>query len=302
LNTIGVDIGGTKVKAGIIDQDGRLLSHVEEKTNKQDLKTQLLSLIECLLKQRTCEIEGIGIATAGRVNVEKGLIHYATSNLPGWTGTRVRELVEERFQLPAVVDNDANCAAYAEMEIGSATQAQHFICITLGTGIGAGIILNGELHRGENGGAGEIGHMIFVPNGRPCNCGKKGCWEQYVSGTALSLDIKEQGALLKQNIRPDELFKLANENHPIAVQIVDRFITNLAIGVVSLQNVLDVNCFVVGGGVINSSQYWWNELLTKLKAVTDQPPIVRKAMLKNDAGMLGAALMARKYATIQKIL
>lgn len=297
MNTIGVDIGGTKVKAGIVDQDGHLLTHIEEKTNKQDLKTQLLSMIECLLKQGHCEIQAIGIATAGRVNVEEGLIHFATSNLPGWTGTRVRELVEERFGLPAVVDNDANCAAYAEMEIGSATQDRHSICITLGTGIGAGIIIDGKLHRGENGGAGEIGHMVFEPGGRLCNCGKRGCWEQYVSGTALSLDIKEQGGLLKGNIRPDELFKLANENHPIAVPIIDRYITNLAIGMVSLQNTLGIDCFVIGGGVINSSQYWWKQLLTNLNEVTDQPPVVRKAMLKNDAGMLGAALMARENAT-----
>lgn len=297
MNTIGVDIGGTKVKAGIIDQAGQLLTHIEEKTNKQDLKTQLLSVIECLLKQGPYEVHGIGIATAGRVNVEKGLIHYATSNLPGWTGTRVRELVEERFGLPAVVDNDANLAAYAEMEIGSATLDRDFILITLGTGIGAGIIINGRLHRGENGGAGEIGHMVFMPGGRLCNCGKRGCWEQYVSGTALSLDIKEQGGLLMVNVRPDELFKLANENHPIAVQIVDRYLTNLAIGMVSLQNILGIDCFVIGGGVINSSQYWWKQLLTNLNEVTDRPPLVRKAMLRNDAGMLGAALMARKNAT-----
>ncbi|MFE7062855.1 ROK family protein [Sutcliffiella sp. NPDC057660] len=126
---------------------------------------------------------------------------------------------------------------------------------------------------------------------------KEGVGSNNVSGTALSLDIKEQGGLLKGNIRPDELFKLAYENHPIAVPIIDRYITNLAIGMVSLQNILGIDCFVIGGGVINSSQYWWKQLLTNLNEVTDQPPLVRKAMLKNDAGMLGAALLARENAT-----
>jgi glucokinase len=178
------------------------------------------------------------------------------------------------------------------MELGSVNQVNNFICITLGTGVGAGIILNGELHRGKNGGAGDIGHMILIPNGRPCNCGKKGCWEQYVSGTALTLDINEENAFLNHTILPENIFKLACESNPIAVKIVERFIDNLAVGITSLQNILDLDCFVLGGGVMDSSPYWWNQLVNKLKMITNQPLMVRKTELRNDAGMLGAALMA----------
>jgi glucokinase len=292
LYTIGIDLGGTKVKAGIINQDGQILTLIEEQTNKQELMNQLLSLIKRLLHNNEFNIEGIGIATAGRVNVENGSILYATSNLPGWTGIKVKERVEELFSIPTVVDNDANCAAYAEMELGLVKQVNNFICITLGTGVGAGIILNGELHRGKNGGAGDIGHMILIPNGRPCNCGKKGCWEQYVSGTALKLDINEDSPFLNRTILPENIFKLACESNPIAVKIVERFIDNLAVGIISLQNILDLDCFVLGGGVIDSSPYWWNQLVNKLKMITNQPLMVRKTELRNNAGMLGAALMA----------
>ncbi|MEH7114359.1 ROK family protein [Neobacillus niacini] len=299
MNTIGIDIGGTKVKAGIINHEGQILSLIEEQTNKQELMNQLLSLIERLLHNDDFKIEGIGIATAGRVDVENGSVLYATSNLPGWTGIKVKEMVEERFSIPTVVDNDANCAAYAEMEIGSAIQVENFICITIGTGVGAGIILNGNLHRGKNGGAGEIGHMVLIPNGRQCNCGKRGCWEQYVSGTALTLDIKEESTFLNQTILPENIFKHAYDSNPIAVKIVERFIDNLAVGIASLQDILDLDCFVLGGGVIDSSPYWWDQLVNKLKTITNQSLIIRKAKLKNNAGMLGAALMACTYATMK---
>ncbi len=284
------------MKAGLINQEGGVLALLEEKTDKENLLGQVISIIDRLIGDKK-EIKGIGIGTAGRVNAETGSIHFATANLPGWEGTEVKKLIEGRFNLPTVVDNDANTAAFAEMELGSALNEKNFMCITLGTGVGAGLILNGEVHHGRNGGAGEVGHMIFMPNGRPCNCGKNGCWEQYVSGTALSLDIKDS-ALGNQNIGPVELFKLADEQNPIASIIVDRFITNLAIGIVSLQSILDLECFVVGGGVISSSDTWWNSFLTKLDGMAEQPISVKKAMLKNDAGMLGAALMAGRYAAV----
>ncbi|KKK39884.1 hypothetical protein WQ57_00965 [Mesobacillus campisalis] len=298
MNTVGVDIGGTKVKAGIVDPQGQILNLIEEPTNKRDLAGQLFSLIERQVSIKEWNIEGIGIGTAGRVDAA-GAIHYATANLPGWMGTKVKQLVKERFHLPTVVDNDANCAAYAEMELGSAKQERNFICITIGTGVGAGIMINGELFHGVNGGAGEIGHMIYIPGGRPCGCGKKGCWEQYVSGTALALDINEHNELAHKNIRPEDLFELAAGKDPCAMEVVARFIKNLAVGIVSLQNILDLHFFVIGGGVIHSSHHWWELLVKELQSITDQPPVARKALLKNDAGMLGAALLARNIPVLK---
>lgn len=301
MNTLGIDIGGTKIKAGIVDQAGQVLTVIQEQTNIKDLMGQLFSTIERLSLNENISFDAIGIGSAGQVNVKDGSILSATANLPGWAGTKVKQQIEERFHLPAIIDNDANCAAYAEMEIGAAINLENFICITLGTGVGAGIILNKQLYHGSNGGAGEVGHMIYLPEGRPCNCGKRGCWEQYVSGSALRLDIKE-AAFADQNLNPEELFKLAKENHPIAGQILERFITNLAVGIVSIQNILDLDSFIVGGGVINSSPYWWALFLAKLNTITSQPPNVRIAMLKNDAGMLGAAFLARKYAKTQSAI
>jgi glucokinase len=287
MHTIGVDIGGTKIKAGVIDQEGRIIAHQEERTDKKKLMDQVYSLLDRLAGKDN-KFRGIGIATAGMVDADKGIIHYATPNLPGWTGTKVKELIEERYRIPVSVDNDANCAAYAEKILGAARHTKNFICLTLGTGVGAGMILNGQLFRGEKGGAGDIGHMIYMPNGRPCNCGKRGCWEQYVSGTALESEIRKS---FEGKVTPEEVFRLAEEKHPAAAIIVDSFLTNLAGGIISLQSILDLEFFVIGGGVINSSQYWWDLLLGKLKSISRTAPVVKKAMLKNDAGMIGAALL-----------
>lgn len=298
MNAIGVDIGGTKVKAGVISHEGTVLANIVERTNKQELMNQVLYLIEKLLQEHS-RVQGIGIATAGIVNMKNGSIHSAASNLPEWAGTKVKDIVETKFHLPAAIDNDANCAAYAELKVGAALDTHHFVCITLGTGVGAGIISKGEILHGKNGGAGEVGHMIFSPNGRQCNCGKKGCWEQYVSGSALVKDISEFDIWGEQRPKPEEIFKLAHKKHPIAIEIVNRFCENLAIGIVSLQRILDVDCFVIGGGVLFSNQYWWNHFLYALKEAADVAPKVRKAMLQNDSGMIGAALMAMGSAKVQ---
>lgn len=254
----------------------------------------MLELIEQLLNEQDA-IKGIGVATAGRVDFARGVIHYATDHLPNWTGVRVKELLETRFHLPACVDNDANCAAYAEMKIGSGRFYTNFICITLGTGVGSGLILNRDLYRGKLGGAGEVGHMTLVPDGRRCNCGRYGCFEQYVSGTALTLDIENDDHLKKLQITPKELFQLAYENQIQAKEIVSRFINNLAIGIQSLQNILDVDGFILGGGVTDSSQYWWDLFDEKLNKNSVTPIQIKKAGLKNDAGMIGAALMVQDY-------
>ncbi|MGD6854267.1 ROK family protein [Bacillus infantis] len=285
--TLGVDIGGTKIKAGVINQEGRITAHIEERTDKNRLMDQVFSLLDRLAGKEN-DFGGIGIATAGMVDAEKGTIHYATPNLPGWTGTQVKELVEKRYRIPVYVDNDANCAAYAEMKLGAARYTKNIMCLTLGTGVGAGIILNGQLFHGGKGGAGDIGHMIYMPNGTPCNCGKKGCWEQYVSGTALESEIRKS---FEGEVTPEEVFRLAGEKHPDAAHIVDSYLTNLATGIISLQSILDLQLFVVGGGVINSSQYWWNPFLGKLRSISKFAPMVKKAILKNDAGMIGASLM-----------
>lgn len=291
---IGVDIGGTKIKAGIITPNGKVCKAIEEKTNRNHLVRQMLVLIEQLLNEQE-NIKGIGVATAGRVDFASGVIQYATDHLPNWTGVKVKDLIESRFHMLACVDNDANCAAYGEMKMGSGRSFSSFICITLGTGVGSGIVINGELYRGKHGGAGEVGHMTLIPNGRPCNCGRSGCFEQYVSGSALIKDIEDDEQLKEMKVTPVEVFRLAQENHDSAKKIVNRFIDHLTIGLKSLQNILDVDGLILGGGVINSSQYWWDPFVEKMNKNSISPIQIKRAELKNDAGMIGAALMVQDY-------
>lgn len=292
MAVIAIDVGGTKIKAGIMSTDGKMLAIFQKETNKAAVMDQLTALIQEIMQQEKYPIEAIGVGTAGRVNFAEGSIHYATPNLLNWTGTRVKDILQATFHVPVVVDNDANAAAVAEGYFGAARSRQNYICITLGTGVGAGIVVGGSLVRGKVGAGGEVGHMIFSSGGRSCNCGKQGCWEQYVSGNALQSRIDSDPALSNRGINPTEMFRLyLEENNPHAEKIVDEFVEQLATGLGSLQNIIDPECFVLGGGVIHSHSAWWTKLLEALRQ-QDQTIEVYKAHLDNEAGMIGAGILA----------
>ncbi|MGD6876114.1 ROK family protein [Bacillus infantis] len=292
MYTIGVDIGGTKVKAGIFGENGKIHQLIEEPTYKINIVEQLIHNIHKLCSNFQQQINAIGIATAGRVNFEEGYIFLATSNLPNWTGTKVKEIVEREFNIPTFVDNDANCAAIAEVTAGAARDCKNVACITLGTGVGAGIFLNGQLVRGTQGGAGEFGHMILVPGGKKCSCGKKGCWEQYVSGNALQEEVSNNSKLSSFGCNPKTLFTLAHSGNPDASRIIDKFTDDLATGIMSIQNVLDLECYVIGGGLIDSSELWWDQFIYRLKMLAGDAPMLKRAFFKNNAGMYGSSLLA----------
>lgn len=291
LAVIAIDVGGTKINAGIMSADGEMLAVVQKETDKTAVMDQITALIQEIKQQEKGPIEAIGVGTAGRVNYREGSIHYATPILLNWTGTRVKEILQSAYHVPVVVDNDANAAAVAEGYFGAAKSSQNYVCITLGTGVGAGIVVNGSLVRGKVGAAGEVGHMIFSYGGRSCNCGKLGCWEQYVSGSALQKRIDSDPALSKLGISPTQMFRLyEEENNPHAERIIEEFVEQLAIGLGSLQNIIDPDCFVLGG-VIHSHSVWWNKLLDELR-YHDQSIKVYKAHLDNEAGMIGAGILA----------
>jgi len=282
---LGVDIGGTKIRMGIIDNAGNILF---EKT----VPTQfpLYSYLEKLVQRELVdfpEVTAIGIGTHGFVEPKAGRLAYATDILPGWTGTEVKKQLQNATGRRVEVENDANCAALAEVRVGAAQGLGRVVCLTLGTGLGGGIVWDGKLLSGGiHGGAAEIGHMVLYPNGVHCVCGRKGCLEQYISGTALRRRIEEAGL----TIEPESLFKEALVSES-AKRIVDSFTDDLAIAVSSLQAIFDMEMLVVGGGVSESAEFWWQQFEQRLEPMLLNPLIVKTAKFENDAGILGAALL-----------
>jgi glucokinase len=301
VTVIGVDVGGTKIKAGLISAEGLVIDTIIKSTFKNDVMKQIIEMVSELVMSSPEAILAIGVGTAGRVDHASGSIVGATSNLENWTGTPVKEILENEFSVPVAVDNDANAAAVAEGEFGSARGYQNYVCITLGTGVGAGAVVDGRLARGHKGGAGEVGHMVLYPNGHPCNCGRKGCLEQYVSGTALQKAIEGKGKAVSGGITPRNLFRLAGEGHPLANEIVKQFCDDLVIGLMNVHAVLDPEIIILGGGVVDSASYWWNTFQEKLEAEQMIHFDVARAHFNNDAGMMGAAAMAQRLISSQMV-
>ena len=282
---LGVDIGGTKIRIAVIDSSGNIVFDRKVPTQLPlypYLEEQIVEVLEL-----HPEVEAVGIGTHGFVDPEKGQIFYATETLPGWTGTKVKEQLEKKIGKRVEVENDANCAALAEVEFGAAKGKRRVVCLTLGTGLGGGIVWDGRiLSGGPHGGAGELGHMTLHPNGALCTCGRRGCFEQYVSGTGLRRQIAAAGL----DVAPDELF-LAAQSDPAAKKVVEVFIQDLAQIISTLQAAFDMEMVVIGGGVSESAQLWWEGLMQQLEKMLLHPLEVNIAQFENEAGILGAALL-----------
>lgn len=287
----GVDIGGTKIRIGIISESGEVLADLTMPTKiplYPYLEEQLLRI-----KKEYPDLTGIGIGTRGMVDAETGIITFE-KELEGWQGTAVKSQLEAATGLRVEVNNDANCAALAEVQLGSAKGFRRVACLTVGTGLGGGFVFDGQIMNGSNGGAGEVGHMILYPNGLLCGCGRKGCSEQYVSGTALRRLIQEENVIDPETgdlVMPHNLFRLAANGALSAIAVRDRFLSDFATVISSLQAVLDMDCVVIGGGVSDSADDWWDLLLEKVEPLKLKPFEMRRAVFGNEAGMLGAAML-----------
>ena len=189
---LGIDIGGTKIRMGVIDANGEIF-YDEQVPTAFPLYAYLEQQVLRVLALHP-EVAAIGIGTHGFVDPKEGRVIYATDILPGWTGTAVKEQLEKATGKLVELENDANCVALAESKFGAAKGLDRVVCLTLGTGLGGGVLWDGKLlSGGRHGGAGELGHMLLYPGGVLCPCGRKGCGEQYVSGTAIRRRIKEAG-------------------------------------------------------------------------------------------------------------
>lgn len=313
---IGVDVGGTKVLAGAVDDAGRIGRTVRRTTpgRRVDVTRVEDAMIEAVLEVADgAPIAGVGVAAAGFVDAEGERVMFAP-HLP-WRGEDVRRRLAERLQAPVVLDNDANAAAWAEFRYGAARGAQSAVMVTLGTGIGGGLILGERIHRGRNGMAGEFGHMQVVPDGHPCECGGRGCWEQYSSGHALVRFAREriggaQPTMLEElcsgspDLLTGPMVTAAAEDGDLVARAAFASVGDwLGVGIANLVAAFDPDCVVVGGGVSAAGDRLLEPARTALvrSLVGAQqrvvPPIVRAA-LGPEAGMVGAAALARRVEDI----
>lgn len=292
MQTIGIDIGGTSIKGIVIDQQGHIAQEVrlptEAARGKDHILEHVKSVIEQLLDEYP-EVNSIGIGTAGRVNVHTGHIVYATNNLPGWHGFHLKDWCEAQFNRRTVVDNDGNTALLGEHWLGAGRGYSNLTMITLGTGVGGANMVGGELYRGADWNGGEYGHVIFVPHGRPCNCGFQGCIEQYISGTALVRSANE--AASASYTSGHEVFTDYVEGVPVIVEVVDEFIRNVAFVLHNIHVGMNPDAILIGGGIVEAKSVWWSKLEMELASM-GSTVTVRPALLGNQAGSIGAARYA----------
>ncbi|MCW2615235.1 MAG: glucokinase, family [Frankiales bacterium] len=314
--TIGVDVGGTKVAAGLVDENGAILARARRPTPSASPSDVEDVIAACVRELRDApeavgrEVEAVGVGAAGFITADRSTILVAP-NL-SWRDEPLRDAVAERVGLPVVVENDANAAAWAEYRFGAGQGESHLVVVTVGTGIGGGMVLGGELYRGRFGIGSEWGHMQVSQSGRRCGCGQHGCWEQYVSGRALLHEAREiadvqrgYGARLlelgggrPEGIEAIEVTQAAREGDLAALDCFEEVGTWLGQGLADLAAVLDPGLFVIGGGVADAGELLlaparrtYAEKLTGTRARPHAE--IRLAALGNDAGLVGAADLAR---------
>ncbi|MBM9461349.1 ROK family protein [Nocardioides sp. zg-536] len=295
-STIGVDVGGTKVLAVRLSADGQVEASSTRPMPGRDAEEHRLEQVVAAAARDVYDVPGpaaIGLSLAGLVDAARGRYLFG-AHLP-WRDAPVRERLARRTGLPVVVDNDANCAAYAEVLAGAARGARSALLVTIGTGIGGALVLDGRVVRGARGLAGEFGHMQVVPDGLACECGLRGCWEQYCSGRALERLAR---VALGRHLDGPQVTALARGGDEVARQAFSSVGTWLGVGVAGLVSAFDPEVVVVGGGVAAEDDLLLQPARAALRdslqgtAYRAVPPLLA-ARLGPVAGAVGAALLAR---------
>lgn len=305
---IGVDIGGTNLAAGVMDDLGGLVMKrslpAGADRSTEAILDDVAKLVNELRQAYPDEIRAVGIGVPGVVSKENDYIYYCPNI--NMVKVRIKEEMEARLNLPVYADNDGNLAALAEHEIGALKDVDNGMLLTLGTGIGGGIIVDGKMLRGAHGLSSEVGHMVIGESDVLCNCGKNGCFETFSSATALIRETKrrlastETPSVLRdlEEIDAKAIVDAAREEDPIGKAAYGWFLDYLALGIVNFINVLDPRIIALGGGLSNAGSFLLEPLEERIKALlfVKEFPHAKLviAQLTNDAGILGAAFLARQ--------
>lgn len=300
---VGIDVGGTCIKAGVVDENGKILakSSVDSCPGSGEEMVRLMYVAMTHALDRALvpkdEVTAVGIGSSGFCDNRRGTIVYSPNI--AYDNTPVREYFMERMNARIDLDNDANCAAVGEY-FAAGEDCGSFVFVTLGTGVGGGIIIDNKLLRGVNGGAGELGHTVFMPGGRLCGCGNRGCWETYASVTGLINDAKERGGWFaaQPEITGRTPFEGAAAGIAEAIEVRDNWIEKVAMGVCNLINIFQPDKLVIGGGISKEGETLLapiREYARKNAYARDIAGIRRTeisaAKLGNDAGLVGAAFL-----------
>lgn len=306
---IGIDLGGTNIAVGAVDDGHAIVSRVSVPTLARRPAAEVVGdmgdAVEAALAKAGLSIGGcrsIGIGSPGTCNSAAGVVERAY-NL-GWDHVPVCRMLEERFHVPCRLSNDANCAALAEQVAGAAVGHDNVVLITLGTGVGGGIVADGRLLEGVGGTGAEVGHTVLVLDGEDCTCGRKGCWEAYASATALIRQGKRAAAAQPESLLAGygegltgkDVFDAAAAGDAAAQAVVDRYCVYVAAGITDLVNILGPEMVLIGGGISRQGE----RLLAPIRAYVAAncfgghdrtPPVIECARLGNEAGIIGAAAL-----------
>ncbi|HBN11002.1 MAG TPA: glucokinase [Ruminococcus sp.] len=312
---IGIDLGGTNIVAGVVDENYRIITKATTKTNCPRPEKEIaadMAKVALEAAQKACisidDIEWIGIGTPGIANSETGIIEY--SNNLGFENTPMVDYIREYIDKPVFIENDANAAAYGEFVAGAAKGANNAVCITLGTGVGGGIVIDGKIYSGSNFAGAEIGHTVIEVDGAQCSCGRKGCFEAYSSATGLIRMTKEAMYKDKESkmwqmteerggkVSARTAFDCMREGDKSAKEVTDKYIKYLAAGITNTINIFQPDILCIGGGVCNEG----DALLIPVKKIVQEEVYTRNspknteiviAKLGNDAGIIGAAFLGK---------
>jgi len=310
--TIGIDVGGTKVLGGVVDESGKVLTTARKDTPRQGgsaLTQTIADVAKELLAQHS--VSSVGVSAAGFVSSDRKTM-LATPNIADWNGVDLDNQLTTLIGLPVVIENDANAAAWGEAKFGAGKNQDHMMMLTVGTGIGGGIVVNGGLYRGAFGIAAEFGHMRVVPEGHICGCGARGCFEQYASGNALLRHAREainaspevarnllsRGDGTVAGLTGQAITEAARDGDPVALAAFNTTGQWLGAGIASLAVLLDPACVVIGGGVIDAGEILLKPTRESLErnmpfAGKHPYPQIIAAQLGNEAGLVGVADLAR---------
>lgn len=297
---LGIDIGGTKILYAVLDENGNILSEIK-KTHTPKTANEVVDVLMSVIKENYNEIDAIGLSSAGAVNLSNTMVLSSTPNLPdGYNKIDFSTLSDKKV----FIENDANCAAWAEYISGSGKGFKTVLMVTIGTGIGGGVVSDGKLFRGSTGNALEVGSMkIFADKRQKCTCGRYDCWESYASGTGLkncakagAIEYPEFNTSLYQDKNPKELTTYditegVEKNDVFSTRVFNQWIEYMYVGLVSLTDIFNPDCIVISGGMCEFIDM--QKMEDRINAESVVTPVkVKIAMTKNNAGMIGAGLLA----------
>ena len=298
---IGIDLGGTNLKSALLDFKYKILRkevfNTQDFIKKERLIQAIVDSIHRILKYKNLnkrQVLGIGLGLPGPIDVKRGLVHFFP-NIAGWKEVNLKNILEKRLGLPVSLDNDANLMSLAEFRMGAAKGLRNVVCLTLGTGVGGGIIIEGRLYRGSTYSAGEIGHLPINEEGPQCNCRGIACLETYIGNNRIIAQAKK---IFPQKISLEKLSQLAKQKDGKALKIWSDVGGHLGVALVGVVNLLNPDAIVIGGGVANAGKVLFDRVkeMISRQAMPVQARQVKvfKAKLGNDAGLIGAGILVKE--------